>query len=500
MEEKLTQLKGILAKVKDLQYTQAVLGWDQQTCMPPGGAQERGDQLATLAEISHNLFTSDKVGSLLDDLAPVAAELSPDHNDACLLKVTRRLYDKATRVSEKWVSEHARVTTLAQTVWETARRENDYLSFSPYLERIIELKREYANFFAPYDHLYDPFLDDFEPGLKTQEVQEIFNVLRPEQVKLIQKIGERPQVDSSFLYETYPEQQQWDFGVEVITQLGYDWARGRQDKSAHPFTTSLSSGDVRITTRFDPNYLPMGLFGSIHECGHALYEQGLDNSLFRSPLADGASMAVHESQSRMWENLIGRSRAFWVFFYPYLQQKFSQQLANVDLEAFYRGVNRVEPSLIRVEADEATYNLHIMLRLELELALIEGSLDVKSLPAAWNERIRSYLGLTPSSDEEGVLQDIHWSSGDFGYFPTYTLGNLVASQVWECIEKDIPDLDEHIGRGDFSLLLEWLRENIHRHGAKYEPQALVEKVTGSKINPQPYLRYLKQKYGEIYGL
>lgn len=500
MEAKLKRLKNILAKVMDLQYSQAVLGWDQQTSMPTGGAADRAEQLATLAELSHNLFTSDEVGELLEELTPLTSDLEPDDNDACLLRVARRQFLKAGRLSDEWVAEHARVTAVAQSIWEKARETNNFALFLPHLERIIALKRQYSSFFSPYDHVYDPLLDDFEPGLKTSEIQAIFNTLRREQVDLIHAIAARPQVDSSFLHKKYPEQEQWDFGVEVISRLGFDWKRGRQDRSAHPFTSSLGFSDVRITTRFQKDYLPMALFGTIHECGHALYEQGLADSLVRTPLAEGASMAVHESQSRMWENLVGRSRGFWTFFYPRLQELFSAQLGNVDLDTFYCGINRVEPSLIRVEADEATYNLHIMLRLELEIALLDGSLEAETLPEAWNDRMESYLGLTPASDAQGVLQDIHWSLGSLGYFPTYALGNLIASQLWEQIQKEIPDLDEYIQRGEFAPLLGWLREKIHWHGAKYEPQVLIQKATGSKIDPQPYLRYLKKKFSEIYAL
>ncbi|MCC6146576.1 MAG: carboxypeptidase M32 [Anaerolineaceae bacterium] len=500
MEEKLKRLKATFAKIKDLQYAQAVLGWDQQTYMPAGSAEGRAEQLATLAELSHSLFVSPEVAGLLEDLTLWGGTLDPESDDACLLQVASRQFKKATRLSKEWVAEYARVTAVAQSVWEQARARNEFELFCPHLERIVALKREYASFYSPYDHIYDPLLDDFEPGLKTSEVQAIFAVLRNEQVALIEAIAQRPQVDSSFLYRKCPEQEQWDFGVDVITRLGFDWKHGRQDRSAHPFTSSLGFGDVRITTRFDPNYLPMALFGSIHECGHALYEQGLAKSLARSPLADGASMAIHESQSRLWENLVGRSRDFWTYFYPRLQEAFPARLETVDLDTFYCGINRVEPSRVRVEADETTYNLHIMLRLELEIGLMEGTINVKSLPEEWNDRVESYLGLAPGSDAEGVLQDIHWSFGGLGYFPTYALGNLVASQLWEQIQKDVPGLDESIRHGEFAPLLGWLRENIHRYGAKYEPQTLVQKVTGSKIDPQPYLRYLRKKFAEIYAL
>jgi len=398
------------------------------------------------------------------------------------------------------VAEFAQATTLGQQAWIEARSQNDFSRFEPYLKKIVELRREYASFFAPYDHIYDPLLDDFEPGMKTADVKTIFTALRPQQVALIQAIGSRPEIDDSFLCLPYDEQKQWDFGVEVVTKFGYDWKRGRQDKAPHPFTTSFGVGDVRITTRFDPERAASALFSTMHEGGHALYEQGFDPSLRRSPLADSASLAVHESQSRMWENLVGRSLPFWKHFYPRLSELFPEILGNVSLEAFYKGINKVERSLIRVEADEATYNLHVMLRLELEIALMEGSLEVHDLPDAWNTRMQEYLGLTPPNDALGVLQDIHWSGGMIGYFPTYALGNLISVQLWEKINADIPDLTNQIERGEFAELLGWLREKIHVHGAKFEPQELVQRVTGTKITPEPYIRYLTAKYGEIYGL
>jgi carboxypeptidase Taq len=318
-------------------------------------------------------------------------------------------------------------------------------------------------------------------------------------VELLREISSRPQVEADFLYQPYDEQKQEAFGVEVIPRFGYDWNRGRQDRTAHPFTIHFGIDDVRITTRFMPDYFSSAFFSTTHECGHALYELGVDRALARTPLARGTTMAMHESQSRLWENLVGRSRPFWQGFYPRLQELFPMQLGNVPLDKFYKGINRVEPSLIRVEADEATYNLHVMLRLELEIALIEGSLQVKELPEAWNARMQEYLGLTPPNDTLGVLQDIHWSSGYFGYFTTYAMGNVIASQLWQHIQSDIPDLNEQIRKGEFATLLGWLGEKIHRHGRKFEAQELVQRVTGSKIDPVPYLEYLQSKYSEIYG-
>ncbi len=500
MEEKLKQLKEKLAVVADLQAAAALLGWDQQTYMPPGGAEDRGHALGTLARLAHEHFTADEIGSLLGDLEPYAASLDADSDEACLIRVTRHAFDKETKVPAEKVAEFAFVTTVAQGAWEEAREKSDFSIFQPHLEKIVALRREYADYFKPYDHVYDPLLDDFERGMKTADVKAIFEQLRPLQVELLQAISERPQVDDRFLHLAYPEKDQWDFGVDVVTHFGYDWKRGRQDHSVHPFTQTVHLGDVRITTRFDPERPASMLFSTMHEAGHAMYEQGVAPRLARSPLAGGTSLAVHESQSRMWENLVGRSRAFWTFFYPKFQKVFASQVGNVSMEAFYKGINKVEPSFIRVEADEATYNLHVMLRLELEIELMEGRLAVKDLPEAWNARMRDYLGLTPPNDSLGVLQDVHWSGGMIGYFPTYALGNLISVQLWEKINQDIPDLESQIAAGRFDGLLGWLRQNVHSHGAKFGPQELVQRVTGSKIDPMPYVRYLKTKYGDIYGL
>jgi carboxypeptidase Taq len=393
------------------------------------------------------------------------------------------------------------VTALAHRVWEKAREEADFSQFQDALEEIVQLRRDYADFFAPFDHVYDPLLDDFEPGMKMAEVKAVFDELRPEQISLVRDIVDRgTPVDDSVVHQKFGEKKQWDFGIDVAKALGYDLERGRQDKSVHPFTSGFGTGDVRITTRFDTGFLNTALFGTMHEAGHAMYEQGIDPGFDRTPLGITTSLAVHESQSRMWENLVGRSRAFWVGYYERLQKVFPAQLGQVDLEAFYRAVNKVKPSLIRVEADEATYNLHIMLRFELEIAMMEGTLEVGDLPEAWNSKFDEFLGLVPPDDAVGVLQDIHWSGGMIGYFPTYALGNLVAAQLWGKINEDIPDLQSKIEQGEFGALLGWLRENVHRHGSKYKPVELLTKVTGSGLTAKPYLRYLREKFGDIYGV
>ncbi|HEX7556928.1 MAG TPA: carboxypeptidase M32, partial [Leptolinea sp.] len=479
------KLKSLLGEIYDLNAALAVLGWDQQTYMPSGGAEERGSAMATLARIMHIKITSEELQRSLEECEIQSAGMSPDSDEVRLIKITQREVNRRKRIPADWVASFAEVTAIGQESWQKAKGISDFSFFQPQLEKIIELRREYAAFFQPYDHIYDPLLDEFEPGLKTADVQRIFSVLREQQVALIKELTTRPQVDASFLHQNFPEEKQWSFGVDVISDIGFDWNRGRQDNSAHPFTTTFGMGDVRITTRLIPNYLGSALFSTIHEAGHALYEQGFNPSLRRTPLAAGASMAIHESQSRMWENLVGRSRSFWEHYYLKLQNLFPEQLGEINRDRFYKGINRVEPSLIRTESDEATYNLHIMLRLEMEIALLERKIDVRDLPEIWGDRMQEYLGIVPMDDAHGVLQDIHWAGGMVGYFPTYALGNVISAQIWEKIQKDIPSLDENISRGNFAPLLDWLRMNIHTHGAKFETQELVKKVTGSEIDPQP---------------
>lgn len=495
MEDELARLRAILAEIADLHGAEAILGWDQQTYMPAGGSEARANQLAVIGRLAHERATSAELGRLLEKLEGSAAR-DPDSDEARLVQVASRDYRKAVRVPSSWVAESARATSIAQEAWQTARARSDFALFRPHLERILDLARRYVSFFPPADHPYDVLLDNFEPGMKTADVREIFAALKPRQVGLIRQLSRRAPADDSFLHADYDENKQWDFGVEVITRIGFDWSRGRQDRSAHPFTGGPGRGDVRITTRVDPRFLNPALFGTIHEMGHALYGQGSAEPLARTPLDEGASYAMHESQSRMWENLVGRSLPFWEFFYPRLQELFPGPLGRVPLDAFYRGINRVQPSLIRVEADEATYNLHIMLRMDLEIAMLEGRLEAAGLPGAWNAKMEEYLGMVPPDDAQGVLQDIHWSGGMIGYFPTYALGNLMAAQLWERIGRDIPDLEDRIRRGEFSALLGWLRENVHRHGRKFTPQEMMRRITGSGIDPAPYVRYLEGKFGK----
>jgi carboxypeptidase Taq len=428
-------------------------------------------------------------------------ESNPDSNEARIVRKAERDFERWHKVPSDWVETFYRVTSNAHQVWKEARAESDFAKFQPHLEKVVDLRREYAEFFKPYDHPYDPLLDIFEPGMKTADVSEVFDELRPQQVELIQDIISRGKpVDNSILRKPYDEKKQWDFGIEVAKTIGYDFARGRQDLTAHPFTIRFGVDDVRITTNIDPNDLFDGLSSTIHEAGHGLHGQGLHPSLDRTNLAQSGSYGIGESQSRMLENVVGRSRSFWVAFYPRLQEVFPSQLGEVELETFYHAVNKVEPSLIRVDADEATYNLHIMLRFEIETALMEYKLSVADLPEVWNTKMEEYLGLVPPNDAQGVLQDVHWSDGSIGYFPTYALGNLIASQLWVKLSEDIPNVEEQIENARFDELIAWLRKNIHQHGAKFEPKELLHRVLGGGLCSEPYIRYLRRKYEDIYSL
>jgi len=500
MSEKLDQLKETLGEVADLRNAAGLLGWDQQTYMPPGGAEARGNQLATLGKLAQIKFISPEVGKLLEDLRSEYAGADPGSDGAALVRVASRDYDKAVRVPPEFVAESAIVTTKAHEAWMEARAKSDFSVFRPHLEKIVELTHKYISFFPPAEHPYDTLLDDYEAGMKTSDVKKIFDGVRPKQVELIKAISKSKAVDDSFLHVKYNQEKLWDFGVQIATKFGFDWSKGRQDKAPHPFCANFSINDVRITTRFEKDNPTATLFSTMHETGHALYELGSNQDFERSPLAGGTSLAVHESQSRMWENLVGRSMAFWEYFYPTFKKTFSNQLDGVSLKKFYNAINKVQPSLIRVNADEATYNMHIMLRLELEIGMVEGKLAVKDLPEVWNTKMVEYLGITPPNDALGVLQDIHWSGGALGYFSTYALGNLISAQLWERINADLPDLDDQIREGKFDALLGWLREKLHVHGRKYDPQDIVQKITGSKIDSAPYVRYLTRKFGEIYGL
>jgi carboxypeptidase Taq len=499
MSAALDRLLTILGEIADLQKAAALLEWDEQVYMPPGGAVTHGQMVGTVRKLAHEMFVTDEVGGLVETLTGELAGADPDSDMARLVAVTARDFDKMRRVPAAFVAEQAQLLSASQHAWIEARASSNFALFQPHLERFIDLKRRYIAFFPPAAHPYDTLLDEFEPGTTTADVQAMFATLRPRQVALIRELGQRPQIDDAFLHVPYDEDALWAFSREVVTAMGFDWTRGRQDRSAHPFATGIGSDDVRITSRHTPNEPLSLIFGSVHEAGHALYEQGLNPAFSRHLLGMATSLGIHESQSRLWENLVGRSRPFWQHFYPALQQRFPSQLGSVTLDRFYRAINRVQPSLIRVEADEATYNLHVMLRVELEIALVEGRLQVRDLPDAWRAATRDYLGLTPVNDATGVLQDIHWSIGAFGYFATYTLGNLISAQLWNAFGATHPERDDAMARGDFSALRSWLGTTVHAPGRKYLPKEIVQRATGGGLDAEPYLQYLEQKYRAVYA-
>jgi carboxypeptidase Taq len=497
----LEQLRSRLAQISDIGNAAALLSWDQQTYMPPAGAAARAEQIATLSKLSHELLTAGETGGLLGQAARETEGLGPDSDDAALVRVARRDYDKAVKLPADLVEEMARTRTVAQEVWAKARAQNDYPTFAPWLQKSIELTRRAAEHLGYEDRLYDALLDLYEPGTTTAQVEAMFSEPKPGLVSLVKEIVERgTPIDDAVLHRDYEVEQQRQFAERLVSSLGYDFTRGRQDKTVHPFCTSFSRDDVRITTRFDPRFIAQALLASAHEAGHALYEQGFPSEFERTPLRGGASMGVHESQSRLWENLVCRSRAFWQRFFPLLKETFPEPLADTDAEQFWRALCKVTPSLIRVEADEVTYNLHVLLRFELENELLEDRLSVADAPAAWNARMQEYLGLTPPDDAHGILQDIHWALGIMGYFPTYSIGNLLSAQLWEKAVADVPEIPVQIARGEFAPLLQWLRENIHCHGRKYLPGELIQRVTGEPIQSRSYLRYLTEKYSELYQL
>jgi carboxypeptidase Taq len=486
------RLRLRLAEVNDLGKATTLLFWDQRVMMPPGGAAARAEALATVSRLTQERFIDGEIGRLLDELRSVEESSDSDSFEASLIRVTRRAYEKATRVPPELVGELRRAATLALAAWGPAKEQSDFAQLRPQLEALLELRQRYIACFDAPDEPYDVLLDDYEPHMKTAEVREIFDQLREELRPLIDEIGEAGGVDDSFLTGDFDPAKQRELSHEILRAFGYSDDEWRLDETAHPFMTSPGAGDIRLTTNYRP-YDLASLFATMHEFGHGVYEWGVDRAFARTPLATGVSLGVHESQSRTWENLVGRSRSFWRWLYPRVQAVFEPQLGSVDEEAFYRAVNKVQPSLIRIDADEVTYNLHIILRFELEQELIEGRLAVKDLPEAWNAGMERYFGLDVPDDARGVLQDMHWAAGSFGYFPTYALGNVMSVQIWERALDDLGDLDERFEQGEFGDLRDWLREHLYSLGAKFTPQQTIERVTGSRIDAKPYVRYLREK-------
>jgi carboxypeptidase Taq len=473
-----------------------MLFWDQTVMMPPGGGAVRGQQLATLDRIQHERFVSDEIGALLDELGDYERSLDYDSDEASLIRTTRRDWGKARRVPPDLSAEMTRAAAEAHDVWVKARDDNDYELFLPHLERAVELKRRYIDCFEGYDEPYDVLLDDFEPGMKTAELRAVFEELKAELVPLIAEIGS-VEGDDAFMSGPWPVDEQHEYSLRIIRSFGFDESFARLDLTVHPFAASSATQDVRLTTRYAEDDIT-SIFTAMHECGHGLYEHGVSPTLERTPLCHGVSFALHESQSRLWENIVGRSREFWNHFYPSFQEAFPEAVGEVDQERFYRAINRVKPSYVRVDADEATYNLHIILRFELEQEILAGTIDLKDLPAEWNRRFEEYLGIPVPTDTLGVLQDVHWSGGGFGYFPTYSLGNIVSVQIWEKALSELPELPEQFERGEFGPLHEWLQTNLYSLGRKFTPQETLERVVGTpRIDAQPYIRYLKDKLGAL---
>lgn len=497
----LQQLKEVLGVVSDLERTAELLAWDQETCMPPGGVSARASQAATVSRLAHERLTSPEVGSLLEKAESEVAGLPFDSDDASLVRVARRDYDDQVKLPPDLVADMARAMSEAQPVWAEARERSDWKLFEPRMQTTVDLARRVAEAYGYERKPMDALIAHYEPGLTATQVESIFSQLKSAIVPLVREIGERADaVDDSVLDGDYDPARQIALSLEVVQQLGYDLQRGRQDLSRHPFCCSFGPGDVRITTRTKRNIRDSCLFSSIHESGHAMYEQGVSPALDRTPLCSGASPGVHESQSRLWENLVGRSRPFWRHFFGKLRETFPEALDGIAEEGFYRAVNKVQPSYIRVDADEVTYNLHIMLRTEIESDLLEGRLSVADVPEAWNARLEEYLGLQPPPAQEGCLQDIHWTFPQLGSFVGYTLGNVISAQVMETIRRDLPDLDAQVEAGEFARLREWLVSHLYVHGRKFTPSELVERLTGRPISVEPWVAYIRGKYGELYGL
>jgi carboxypeptidase Taq len=492
-----SEYREFLERVKEistLEQVGSILEWDQQTYMPPGAFAMRGQQSSAIAGIIHERLTSDRMGKLIRALKK--QELSPD--GTVILREVERKWKKASSVPGPLVKEISITGSLAFEAWGKARKNSNFKQYAPLLERMIDLKKQVAEHIGYEDKPYDALLDDYEPGMKTRDVEALFKRLIAKLVPISRQIMDAPVPKSAIPAGKYPLEDQRKFLDVLATGMGYDLNCGRIDLSAHPFTNGAAK-DVRITFRYQEDNPYYSIFPIIHETGHALYEQGFQEKYFGTPLAEAVSMGLHESQSRLWENVIGRSLPFWQHFYPQMQQAFPK-FKKVPLDAWHHEINRVSPSYIRVEADELTYNLHIALRFEAEAAIFDGKLKTRDIPAFWNERFEKYLGIPVHNDAEGCLQDVHWSGGGFGYFPSYTMGNLYAAQFWHAAKKQMPGIEDSIAAGDLSVMLGWLRKNVHRHGKRYGTAELMKRVTGSPISEDFFIDYIKEKYGGLYDI
>jgi carboxypeptidase Taq len=489
------QYRAAMRRIADIKYATALQQWDQEVYLPAKGADLRGQQTATLTELAHELFVSDKLGDIVRELQQ-RNDLSATQKRN--VELTLEDYTRSKKFTADFVRRMSETVTRAFHAWTQARQENDFSLFRPALDALLQLKKQEAEILGYSAHPYDALVNDYEKGMTVKQLDGIFDGIKAPISALLAKIAARPQVEDAFLQQHYPKNTQWDAGMEIIRRLGFDFEAGRQDISTHPFTTSFNNCDVRITTRIDEKDFGNMMWSCIHETGHALYEQGLPGTEYGLPLSEAASFSIHESQSRLWENNVGRGYGFWKHHYVYLQQCFPTQLGRVSLTDFYRGINKVQPSLVRTEADEVTYHFHVMIRYEIEKQLLDGTIDTHEIPAVWNVHYEQYLGVKVPDDRRGCLQDVHWSHGSFGYFPTYSLGSMYAAQFFHQANLEIPGLNEQIETGDTRQLLLWLREKIHQHGRRYTSNELCRLITGSPLNPDHFTRYVLDKYKKIY--
>lgn len=498
-----TKLTTELREITTLASVSAIVGWDEQVMLRPGGMEFRSRQAALLARLIHERFTSKQIGDWLGELEVSELAKDKDADAAVVLRELRRDYDRATKVPATLVEEFARTTTLAQAAWVEARAKNDFPSYAPWLAKVFELRRqEAACVGSPTGNPYDALVDTYEAGETVESLTQLFDAMKPRLVKLIERVaGSSRKAPHDILERAYAKDAQEKLARHAAEAIGFDNNAGRLDVSVHPFCTGIAPGDTRITTRYDEHFFGDAFFGTLHETGHAMYEQGLPKAThFGTALAEATSLGIHESQSRLWENLVGRSRVFWTHFLPKARDAFPQTLDGVREEDWMFAINDIQPSFIRTEADEATYNLHVLLRFELEPKLLSGDLPVSDVPRIWNERFKSYLGLDVPDDARGCLQDVHWACGLVGYFPTYVLGNMYAAQFYEQAKKDLGDLEAQIARGEFAPLLAWLRSNIHVHGKRYRGRELAKRITGKDISPDALLNHLERKASEYYGV
>lgn len=494
-EQTLNDFRDLVKKIKSYEEALSVMYWDLRTGAPRKGVETRSEVIGVLSTEMFKLSISSEMGSYLEKLSQTDQLESLDEINRKLVLECKKEYERSVKIPPEMYQEYVVLTSQAESIWEDAKRASDYTMFQPYLEKIVDFNQKFVELWGYEGHRYNTLLDMYEPGITVAKLDQVFDELRKHTVPLVLELKEdQSKLDTAFLKQHYDVNKQKEFSLFILKQLGYDFEAGRLDESEHPFATGLNPGDVRITTKFKPYDIAFALFGTIHECGHALYEQNVSSNLIGTPLCSGASMGIHESQSRFWEIYIGSSLPFWQRYYGDLQQRFPEQLSGITIEQFYRAINQAQPSLIRIEADELTYNLHIMIRYELEKGLIGGEIQVADLPRLWNEKYEQYLGVTPSNDAEGVLQDVHWAGGAFGYFPSYSLGNMYAAQMIHALRQQLPNLDALVEQGEFSLIKDWLIEKVHRFGKLLTPEEIIHNASGEELNPTYLIKHLQSKY------